>query len=331
MHDVPVRRLLPVPQDWQPTLLVVVDTEEEFDWDKPFDPSATSVRNILEQPHAQVIFDAHGLQPAYCITYPVATSDEAEVLQQFARDGRCSIGAHLHPWVTPPHEGPLQGAHSFPGNLPEALERAKLQALTDAIAGRFGMRPTTYKAGRYGIGPHTVGTLEALGYRVDCSVVPRTSFKDKGGPDFTAYDDMPFMASGAVLEVPLSAHFVGAAAAAGPRAFPWLSSSLGQRLRLPGVLARTGLLERLRLTPEGHELPDLMRQTSSAIKAGKRLFMLTYHSSTLMPGGSPYVRDDAGRKAFLDCLAGYCAFFMGPLGGRPGTLPGVADTLMANG
>lgn len=331
MYKFPVRRLLPVPQAWQPTLLVVVDTEEEFDWDKPFDPSATSVRNILQQPHAQVIFDAHGLQPAYCITYPVAISDEAEVLRKFARENRCSIGAHLHPWVTPPHEGPLQGAHSFPGNLPRALEHAKLQALTEAITERFGAQPTIYKAGRYGIGPDTVETLEALGYRVDCSVVPRTSFKDKNGPDFTTYDDTPFMASGTVLEVPLSVHFVGAVAPAGSKAFPWLSSRLGYRFHLPGVLARTGLLERLRLTPEGYGLPDLMRQTSSALKAGKRLFMLTYHSSTLMPGGSPYVRDDAGREAFLECLAGYCAFFMGPLGGRPGTLPGVADALLANG
>lgn len=327
----PVRWLLSVPQSWPPTLLVVVDTEEEFDWDEPFDPSATSVRNILEQPHAQAIFDTHGVQPAYCITYPVAISAEAEILRHFAREGRCSIGAHLHPWVTPPHEGPVQDAYSFPGNLPKALERAKLETLTEVIAEQFGTWPTIYKAGRYGIGPGTAETLDALGYRLDCSIVPRTKFYDKGGPDFTGYDDEPFMASDTLLEVPLSVHFVGMAAQAGPRAFPLLNSSLGRRLRLPGIMARTGLLERLRLTPEGHRLPDLVRQTKSAVGHGKRLFMMTYHSSTLMPGGSPYVKDDVGRKAFLDCLAGYCAFFMETLGGRPGTLPGVAAALLADG
>jgi len=325
----PVRRPLPAPRSWQPTLLVVVDTEEEFDWNKPFDPAATSVRNILAQTHAQAIFDAHGLKPTYCITYPVAVSAEAEVLRDFAREGRCSIGAHLHPWVTPPHEGPVQGANSFPGNLPEALERAKLKVLTDVITDRFGAPPTIYKAGRYGIGPNTAEILVDLGYQVDCSVVPHTTFESSGGPDFARYGDHPFLTSPTLLELPLSVHFAGMLSKAGPGMFPLLDSSLGRRLRLPGVMARTGLLERLRLTPEGHRLPDLMRQTRSAVDEGRRLFMLTYHSSTLMPGGSPYVRNEVEKQEFLDCLAGYCQFFMDSLGGRPGTVSGVADALLA--
>src|SRR3546814_19964528 len=63
---------------------------------------------------------------------------------------------------------------------PPELARVKLTALTQAIAESFGTRPLVYKAVRYGVGPATAGILEALGYRIDVSVVPFTDFSDDG-------------------------------------------------------------------------------------------------------------------------------------------------------
>jgi hypothetical protein len=315
------QRHLSVPLSWPPTLLIVVDTEEEFDWDAPFDRASVQVRNIAEQPLAQAVLDAHGIAPTYVVDYPVAVSpDGIEILGGIAASGRCTIGAHLHPWVTPPHDGPIDAKHSFPGNLPPTLERAKLAALTEAIEAGFGVRPTIYKAGRYGVGPATATILDELGYRIDCSVVPFTSFSADKGPDFSAIADQPFMVTDRLIEVPLSVGFVGVLANQGRQLFPHLQTRLGQRLRLTGIAAQAGLLERLRLTPEGHSLQDLIRQTRAGIAAGKRLFMLTYHSSSLLPRGTPYVRSEADRRAFLGVLEGYCAYFMETLGGRPGTL-----------
>ena len=325
----PNLRPLPAPESWPPTLLVVVDTEEEFDWHAPFDPASVQVRNIVEQPHAQAVLDAHGIAPTYAVDYPVAVSPEGrDILGEIAASGRCAIGAHLHPWVTPPHEGPIDARHSFPGNLPAALERAKLAALTDAIEAGFGQRPTAYKAGRYGIGPATADSLAALGYRIDCSVVPHTDFSAVEGADFSCFADQPFLFGDGLVELPLSVGFVGALAGMGRRVFPLLHTPLGQRLRLPGLAARGGLLKRLRLSPEGHSLFDMIRQTDAAIAAGQRLFMLTYHSSSLLPGAAPYVRDAADRRAFLDRLAGYCVYFMGRLGGRPGAVTAMAAALV---
>jgi hypothetical protein len=324
------QRDLNVPSSWPPTLLVVVDTEEEFDWAGPFDRSNTQVRNIQEQPLAQAVFDAHGVAPTYVVDYPVAVSlDGIDILGRIAASGRCTIGAHLHPWVTPPHEGPVDARNSFPGNLPAPLERAKLAALTEAIEAGFGARPTIYKAGRYGVGPATAAILDDLGYRIDCSVVPFTNFTAAEGPDFSAVADRPFMVTDRLMEVPLSVGFVGALADQGRHLFPRLQTGLGQRLRLAGIAQRAGLLERLRLSPEGHSLQDMIRQTRAGVAAGKRLFMLTFHSSSLLPGGTPYVRSEADRRAFLNVLEGYCSFFMGALGGRPGTLAQTAAALTA--
>jgi hypothetical protein len=319
---------LNVPSSWPPTLLVVVDTEEEFNWDAPFDRANTQVRNIREQPMAQAVLDAYGVAPTYVVDYPVVVSPEGiDILAGIAASGRCTIGAHLHPWVTPPHEGPVDAKHSFPGNLPAPLERAKLAALTEAIEAGFGARPTIYKAGRYGVGPATAAILDELGYHVDCSVVPFTNFSAAEGPDFSAIADRPFMATDRLVEVPLSVGFVGVFADQGRQLFPRLQTGLGQRLRLSGIAQRAGLLERLRLSPEGHSLQDMIRQTRAGIAAGKRLFMLTYHSSSLLPGATPYVRSEADRRAFLSVLEGYCGYFMETLGGRPGTLAQTAAEL----
>lgn len=327
-----VGRRLSLPEDNPPTLIAVIDTEEEFDWSAPFNPAATSTANILNQPLAQAIFDRHGLVPTYVIDYPVAASAPARaVLGGIAATGRCEIGAHLHPWVNPPAGGPVDAFHSYPGNLEPGEERAKLAALTDCIAEGFGRRPDIYKAGRYGVGPATGRILADLGYRIDASVVPHTDFSPFEGPDFLHLPPAPFVTKEGVLALPLSVHFAGRLAEFGSVLFPHLASGWGRRLHLPGIAARLGLLERLWLSPEGHRLDDMMRQTRAALAQGERLFMLTYHSSSLLPGAAPYVRSLAERERFLGTLDRYLSFFLGACSGRAASLSGVAAILLEDG
>jgi hypothetical protein len=328
----PSWRRLNLPAAWPPTLTVVVDTEEEFDWNAPFDRNSRSTRNILCQPLAQAIMDRFGIVPTYVVDYPVAdTPGAAGILRAIAEDRRCEIGAHLHPWVCPPYEEPVDGFHSFPGNLPPALEREKLARLTDRIQAAFGARPWIYKAGRYGIGPATFGTLKALGFRIDASVVPHTDFSDREGPDFTEFPTGPFQAHPELVALPLSVHFAGALAGIGSAIYPFLAARTGAQLRLPGIAANLGLLERLRLSPEGHSLAEMKRQTRAALARGERYFMLTYHSSTLLPGATGYVRDDRDRTMFLKRIEGYFEFFMGECGGRGRSLTALATAARERG
>jgi hypothetical protein len=166
-----------------------------------------------------------------------------------------------------------------------------------------------------------------LNYKVDISVVPHTDFSSDGGPDFRSAPAAPFMIANDLCELPLSVHFVGSLASLGPRIFPHLQGAAARRLRLAGICVRLGLLERLRLSPEGHTLDDMIRQTRAALAAGTRLFMLAYHSSSLLPGATDYVRDDGERRAFLATLDGYLRFFLREIGGRVDTVTGVASAL----
>ncbi len=167
--------------------------------------------------------------------------------------GGCEIGAHLHPWVNPPAEEEVSSRHSFACNLPADLLRRKLETLRDAITASFGVPPCVYKAGRYGIGPETASLLRELGFDADTSVVPHLDLSMEGGPDFRSMPDLPFVSRRGRRS---RCRFRSISSAVPPRSGPALYSRLGTlpALRLPGIAARLGLLERLRLSPEGHEL-----------------------------------------------------------------------------
>ena len=306
-----------------PELLIVVDTEEEFDWTRPFSRDAISTRSIPAQARAHAIFDRFGIVPTYVVDYPVATDPAAiAFLAGLKAAGKAEIGAHLHPWVTPPHNEEVNRRNSYHCNLPPGLERAKIESLTAAIEAAFGERPIAFKAGRYGFGPNTARVLSELGYRVDCSRLPHTDLTADDGPDFRGTPTDPYWLDrpGGLLEVPLSIGFFGAAAAIGPR-LDWLfDSPAAARLRLPGMLARSGLVARSRLTPEGVPEAEQCRLIETMAARGHRTFSLTYHSPSLEPGHTPYVRDEADLAGFLSSLQTVLAFFRDRIGGRFTTL-----------
>ncbi len=316
-------RLAALPPERPPQLLVVIDTEEEFDWTRPFSRHNRAVHSIQCQHLAQRIFDRFGITPTYVMDYPVVDDDEAvAVIKGFYESGRCELGAHLQPWVNPPYEEETTIANSYPGNLPFALEYRKLAALSQRIHERFGVAPVVYKAGRYGIAPSTAKILRSLGFRIDASVVPHTSFAADGGPDFRALPDRPYWFGDALdlLEVPLTRGFAGLLGAWGPLLYPLIASPLAAGARMPALFARLGLLERITLTPEGISYPELCRLTRALLQRGQRVFCLTYHSSSLLPGSTPYVASEAQRTVFLESLERYLETFVGGHGFEPTTL-----------
>lgn len=307
------------PPDDRPTLVVVVDTEEEFDWAVPLARESTCVSAMRAQVRAHRVFEKYGIRPTYVMDYPVTSqADGATPLKELFTDGVCDIGAHLHPWVNPPFEETVCNANSYPGNLPPALEHAKLARLTDAIEETFSHRPTVYKAGRYGAGFATTMALEALGYKVDCSVLPQTDLTKDEGPDFSRCGVRPywFGASRSLLEIPMTVGYVGRLRRLGQALYDVLTSPIGMNIHLPGVFARSGLLERITLTPEGITVAELRRLTDALLAAGQRVFSFTYHSPSLAPGNTPYVRTEAELRDFLDRFERYFDYFFGEIGGR---------------
>jgi hypothetical protein len=303
--------------------LVFVDTEEEFDWTAPRSREATATTAIAALPEAHRRLVAFGICPTYLVDYPVATASAAiDTLRPLLEAGECAIGTQLHPWVNPPFDEALTVANSFVGNLPEVMERAKLDALTTRIAESFGRRPQVYRAGRYGVGPHSARLLEEAGYRLDVSVRALFDYSKEGGPDFSRRDATASWAGPdrLLMELPLTAVFTGYARRLGGS----LYAAAGRVERLRGLLARSGALERIALTPEGTPLPDALRAIRTLIEDDSRLISISFHSPSVEPGHTPYVRDAADLRRFyawwdgvLDLLA------------REGVRPIGADELIA--
>jgi len=313
----------------QPVLLVIIDAEEEFDW-TVVPPLTSGIQAMRHQVLAQRIFERFGCVPTYAVDYPVAAHrDGYAPLLEFLQSGVCGIGTQLHPWLNPPIEEELCKRNSFPGNLPKALEAAKLRVLTDVIEANLGVRPVLYRSGRYGLGPNTPDLLADLGYRIDCSVRPHFASRGDGEPDYRdAYTHPFWLDTGqTVLELPVTVGVTGALARfprlLGPAAHPLL-----RPLRLGGVLARSRLLDRIQLTPEGTQLPEALRVTRAMLADGHRLFVVGYHSPSLQPGNTPYVRTAADLQRLLGWLEGYLEFFLGEIGGRSSTPNEIFDAAM---
>lgn len=309
-----------LPQGHAPVLVIVVDTEEEFDWTQPFCRDSTATTAIPAQHLAHdEIYDALGVVPTYVIDWPVATTPAAiAALRELQSSGRCEIGAHLHPWVSPPYTETVSTFNSYAGNLSRELEFEKIRRLTQAITEHVGQAPMTFKAGRYGVGPHTLESVASLGYRVDASFVPYTSFRADGGPDFSDYSEHPFWigaSDAALLELPVTTGFCGAMRGLGPMLYPWLNSPAAKAVRAGGIAARARLLERIRLTPEGCSAAELQRLAATLVGAGCQVLSLTYHSPSLVPGHTPYVRSHAELRAFLATIKALCTYFRDELGG----------------
>ncbi len=305
--------------DEVPRLYVTIDAEAEFDWGAPFSRDMTGVRAMSFQGPAQDIFATHGICPIYLMDYAAASQPEGyEPIRAFHTARRCVVGAHLHPWTTPPYEEALSVRHSFGCNLDPGLEHRKLTVLKAAIIESFGVAPLFFKAGRYGAGQHTVAALESLGIDVDFSIMPGADYRAGGGPDFKPADATPYhYATHPVLAVPMTRGQVGPIGAFAPglgRGLPWTPA--GRRLR--GVLARLGLLNTITLTPEGVEADEQKTLIKTMLSRGHRTFVLHYHSPSLMPGNTPYVRNQEDLAAFLGRLEAVCSYFIRDLGGMAG-------------
>lgn len=298
--------------------MLFVDTEEEFDWTEPFSRRGHTVSALGGMARGQAYFAAAGIKPVYVTDYPVVDNDRAvAMMRQWVDDGAADIGAHLHPWVNPPHVEEVSEANSYTGSLPPAVEKAKLEALCRRIAERFGSRPTVYRAGRYGIGGNSARLLEEAGFVVDSSVRSRFDYSAQQGPDFRGLPQQPYWAgpNRALIELPLSAAFIGLLKAGGERLYR-ASQAIGP---LAAGLSRGGLLSRVPLTPEGVPAPAAIAAIDSLIDEGVRVLNFSFHSPTLEPGHTPYVRDAAEMDGFYrwwDAILDHLA----RRGIRPGTL-----------
>jgi hypothetical protein len=282
------------PADFGQRFTIFIDTEEEFDWEAPLSRDARAVNAIAAMPDAARRFADAGAALTFLVDHPVATDPGAiDHMRRACEHSGNAIGTQLHPWVNPPFDEEVCLVNSFAGNLPVALEAAKLDSLTAAITDAFGA-PRIYRAGRYGIGPATLGLLAERGYRFDSSIRAAYDYSGEGGPDFSAHGNRAFRTASGVIELPFTTVFTGIARGAGGplhRAAATLPKGIG-------ALARSGMLSRVALTPEEMPIADALEAVRVASGEGLPLLNFAFHSPSLQPGHTIFVRDAADLATF---------------------------------
>lgn len=281
-----------------PRFLVTIDTEEAFDWDGPFRRDGHSVDHIASLARFQAIAETYGVKPIYLIDYPIATDAVAcDFFRDLLARDKAYVGAHMHPWNTPPYVEELSSRNSYGCNLPADVERAKLDNLLEAICKLTGQMPLMFRAGRYGAGAHTAALLAEKGICFDSSARTLFDYRRDGGPDYAEHPARPYwLAKERVAELPVTSVYTGALKHLGAGLFGKDSEPSALR----GPLSRLGLLSRVPLTPEGVGVEDAKCGIDAAIVQQLPLMIFSFHSPSVVPGNTSYVRNAEQAEAFHD-------------------------------
>ena len=123
-------------------------------------------------------------------------------------------------------------------------------------------------------------------------------YSSAGGPNYRYHPLYPYWVDPerSLLELPLTTIYWGPLRQMGNAIYPRLWRTPSAR----GLLARAGLLERIPLTPEGVTSEEALRGVDIAIDAGLPVLVFSFHSPSLAPGHTPYVRDQDDLDALYD-------------------------------
>jgi peptidoglycan/xylan/chitin deacetylase (PgdA/CDA1 family) len=289
-------------------LVVTVDVEEDQWGITP--PRYATVHNVYRLPALQKLFSEFGIVPMYLLTYPVVSDQQAvAILREPLDRGGCEIGTHCHPWNTPPHEESLNKYNSMLCNLPSTLQFEKVQRLHEAIQDKFEMTPIAFRSGRWGFDSEVARNIVRLGYRIDTSITPYTSWAQTSGPDFSYVSPQPYTfmeesptdrnPRGALAEIPVSIGYLHGEFQACAKLAERLSSGPLRRLKLGGLLSRLHLLRKVWLSPEMETPARMMQLVRQMRHQGYEVLNLVFHSSALMGGCGPFVRSQSDEQTFM--------------------------------
>ena len=272
-------------------IAVTIDVEEEGLFSGRYSPVAEGVTNVARLDRLAWLARDLGLPLTLLADYPViADSGCAALLTRWREDLGAEIGAHLHPWNTPPFDDAVDNLDS--GSMPPELVAAKLARLRDMITDRTGTAPVSFRMGRWDFSDTVRRAVEDAGFLVDSSVVPLKT-TPAGNDWFNAPADPHFLGSGDLFEVPPTMVPVFPAAAR-------LAARSG-----PTAMRKFSTFMAVGVQPVWYSLAAMKLAAILHERRGGEVLTLFFHSSELLPGASPHFPTEDSVTAFLDKLRAF--------------------------
>ena len=287
----------------KPPLRVVIslDVEEEGLFSGCYAARDCGVRNVELLPRLAPLTDELGFPLTLFCAWTVFASAPARAVLEKMRDRHgAEIGAHLHHWSTPPFEGdPAPGEPARTHLLPRELLRQRLRTLLEAGRDFQGAPLTSFRMGRWDLKAVVRPLLAEEGILVDSSVCPLRVFRN--GPDHFLAPPDPYWVEGApgkpLLEAPITQ-------------VPLVPDMerLWHRLagNRPALLDRFHFFGALSANPFWHGQAAMRLATRLHVRRGGKVLGLFWHSSEMLPGGSPHVPDEDAARAALSKIFSFC-------------------------
>ncbi len=284
------------------SVYVTIDTEPDCDrrWRRSSPLTFTSVTEGIPR-LLRPIWDRLNVRPIYFVSPEVLTDSAAcRALRDEVENG-ATIGTHLHSEYVLPDVTIADAAGKASMEFPcyahsTEVEREKIRRFTDLIVKRLGVRPSWYRAARFGADLDTIRCLRELGYTYDSSVTPGIDWSRQGGPDHRRAPAQPYWVSRddfyapaeerkslGIIEVPITV--------AGKR-----FGRLGKILPDSWLAYRWLRPTHMTLVEQCGLIDDMRREFANPT------LVFMFHSMEVMIDKSPYVRNRFMQWRFLDNL-----------------------------
>lgn len=291
--------------------IITVDTEGDSLWGKNTSDEVTA-ENSKYIPQFQNLCEHFGFKPVYLTNYEMAQNAYfTDFIARKAEQGLCEIGMHLHAWNMPGAQPLTARINSNPGlpyliEYPDEVMEEKIATMTELIQSRFGIRPTTHRAGRWAMDERYFSLIHRYGYTIDCSVTPHENWgtspgfsEGSCGSNYSKSSELPYI----VREEP------------GRTALYEVPMTIRENVRYfyrPQKLSATELKHTVRCALVGTK--TWMRILSEDIGAQKRLIqkdgadylMFMLHSSELMSGNHYFKTEDDMKEFYKNMETLFC-------------------------
>ncbi len=302
-------------------LAVTIDVEEEGLFRGKYDSRNAGVSNVSQLRRLDSIFLKFGIRPTLLLTYPVVTNEGAiDLVLELRQKWDAEIGAHLHLWNTPPLVR-LPYAEPVPSELIEtAILKAKLETLLTNFY-KKGIEPTSFRMGRFNMGPKMFSVLQESSIDVDSSVAPMQRYY--GGPNHLSAPNDPYFpdpvdlrrhGNAEILEIPITTVPI-------TRKMGHFLESFDESIVPQSWVSRFAMyLGTLSVQPLGTGLKRLKIATLLHSARTGQVITLFFHSSELMVGGSPELPTLGHVNRFLNQLGNFIKWLRLRFNAEPATL-----------
>lgn len=280
---------------------ISLDVEEEGLFSGAYKGRGVSVTNVPLLRQLAPLYTDYGLPLTLFCAYPVFMDKESRDTLEWMQKQTCSeIGAHLHHWSTPPYTDNIRSGEPIRTHLlDKALLESRLDTLLKAGSAFTGRQLTSFRMGRWDLKKAILPLLAERGILVDSSICPLRHFKN--GPDHFLAPAEPYWVdipqTGRILEAPITQI---------PLWRPLTSAWQIATRHFPYIRDKFHFFAALSANPFWHIERIMRLAVDLHVKRGGRILSLFWHSSELLPGGSPQVPDRRSADNMLAKIFRFC-------------------------